>query len=145
MKCLNCNSFDSMSCYVYIDKNKNVLSQKELKAFGIQHPEGENIFYEKVILCGVCYGEIMNRSNRILKGKRTPNPDKSFNTHYICPVCKTANEPLRKTCKKCESILFNIGYDGENTAVKSLVNHPYYKVFLAVTIILVFFSFKYYL
>ncbi|MED4014670.1 hypothetical protein [Sutcliffiella cohnii] len=85
MKCLNCRGYDSLAKQVYIDRNGNILSESELTAFEILHPEEENAFYKKAILCGVCYEEIMGKTDRMFarlratetKPRRVLPPSKS--------------------------------------------------------------------
>lgn len=106
--------------FMYVDKNKNLVTEGELAAFGILHPEEKGDFYRKILFCGMCYEQLSRQTNRVLKGD-APSTSKSFprktSTHrktdhyYQCPFCKTHNEPLRNTCKKCERVLFSTEYD----------------------------------
>jgi hypothetical protein len=120
MKCHNCNSFDSMFRFMYVDRNKKLLTEGELAAFGILHPEEKGDFYRKILLCGICYEQLSRQTNRVLKGKASstykPLPSKTpsnrkIDHYYQCPFCKTHNEPLRNTCKKCARVLFSTEYE----------------------------------
>lgn len=119
MKCQNCNSFDSMFRFMYVDRNKKLLTEGELAAFGILHPEEKGEFYRKILLCGICYSQLSGQANRVLKGtvlstsKPLPrkNPsNRKIDHYYKCPFCKTHKEPLRNTCQKCARVLFSTGY-----------------------------------
>lgn len=120
MKCHNCSGFDSMIRFMYVDKNKNLLTEGEIAAFGILHPEEKGKFYRKILLCGICYGEMSRQTNRVLNEwapstfksfPRKTSPNRKTDHFYECPFCKTHNEPLRNTCKNCERVLFSTEYE----------------------------------
>ncbi|WP_174734369.1 MORN repeat-containing protein [Mesobacillus harenae] len=118
MNCSFCNGMDSMANYMYVDKNNNLLTESELSAFTILHPD-EKVSFRKVIFCGICYNDLSRRTDRKVtltkrQTQRTPvvtaKRPKPKN-YYICPFCDTANEPLRNTCKNCSRILFSTEYE----------------------------------
>lgn len=115
-----------MSRYIYVDKNSNVLTEGELAAFEILHPEEKGKYYRKILLCGICYSEVSRKTNRVLKGKAqtksSPQNTSSYGKaehYYVCPFCKTPNEPLRNTCKKCDRILFSTEYETKRISASS--------------------------
>jgi hypothetical protein len=61
MKCYVCKATDSISLPMYLDKNKRLLSELELKAFRVLHPEAAYIQFEKVMVCGICKFEMEAR------------------------------------------------------------------------------------
>ncbi|MBM7661694.1 hypothetical protein JOC85_002497 [Bacillus mesophilus] len=117
-----------MASYMFLDKNNNLITESEFSAFKILHPEEENIRFQKVTLCGICYGNLSNHLNRKVNMKRkanqTPsaissNKSRKVDHYYICPFCHTHNEPLSNTCKNCTRILFSTEYETKRVSSKS--------------------------
>ena len=130
MKCHHCNSFDSMLRHIYVDKNNNLVTESERTAFEVLHPEEKGNIYTKIVLCGICYEQLSKQTNRVFPKKRplqTTSPKGSSirkpQNYYICPFCKTANEPMRNTCKNCGRILFSTEYETKRVPSKSLKGH----------------------
>ncbi|WP_273124285.1 MORN repeat-containing protein [Bacillus weihaiensis] len=154
MKCSRCNQMDSLAHFMHVDRNRNLLTESELTAYLILHPEDQHIKFKKVILCGMCYETLKNKetiSRVTTKATTTTTAVKSkprshlntsstqsINTktkkarvknYYICPFCDTANEPLRNTCKGCDRILFSTEYETKRVSSRSLSTYKSQKRF----------------
>ncbi|WP_456277538.1 MORN repeat-containing protein [Bacillus sp. AK128] len=136
-----------MASYMYLDKNNNLMSESEFSAFKILHPEEENIRFQKVTLCGICYESLSNQTNRKVSIKRKPNLTPSpiyknksskVDHYYICPFCHTHNEPLRNTCKSCTRILFSTEYETKRGSSKSTKINQYPKKMITLIGVFIF-------
>ncbi|MFT4416561.1 MORN repeat-containing protein [Fredinandcohnia humi] len=117
-----------MARVMYVDRNTNLLTESELTAFKILHTEERYTEFKKVTLCGICYhkfsAQMDRKVHRMPKTSLTPlnkeirsSVSKSY---YVCPFCKTANEPLRNTCKKCERVLFSTEYETKRVSQREV-------------------------
>jgi len=50
--------------FMYVDRNKKLLTEGELAAFGILHPEEKGEFYHKILLCGICYSQLSRQTEQ---------------------------------------------------------------------------------
>lgn len=145
MKCHNCKRFDSLIRQINVDKNGNIVMAGEVTAFNILHPEEKGKIYKEVLLCGMCYENLDRQKDKLKVDKKSSkatmkkaqNKDKSKN-YYVCPFCKTANEPLRNTCKTCERILFSTEYETKRISSKEFTNRfkPYYSKKIVISLLI---------
>lgn len=149
MKCHFCKGFDSSLQYMYVDRNNNIITEGELTAFEVLHPEEKGKFYRKILLCGICYDQLGRNErahNEIFGSQPISKRDaqaKKPDNYYICSFCKTANEPLRNTCKGCKRVLFSTEYETRRVSARGVQNSgkslPIKKVLLPVVVVLAIF------
>jgi len=62
MRCAKCGNSDSHAQFIFVDRNGCIITESQLEAFRILHPDS-NIQFQRVFLCGLCIFELTSTNS----------------------------------------------------------------------------------